>query len=136
MKKINLRPAPLPYEIPRSEIQFSGIKDYLSYPKSKKKFSFNQGNKFDTIHIVSIHGMKHKQPDQYTDVARMVAKNLEFYPIPTKDQFIPISILNGDFFGKTPYTGVRIQEFKNLHGQVMRYYMMYWSNLTKPAKIG
>ena len=122
-KRLSIKSAQLPYELINKEVEFNGIKEYLPLLSDKK----------DTIHIVSIHGMTHKPPEQYTSVAKMMAEMLEFYPTPTKDVFHVFGELP-KFYLEKPFYGVRIQEFKNLDGQVMRFYMMYWSTLTKPAK--
>lgn len=126
--RINIKPAQLPYEIIDKNLEFEGIDSHLNLSDM-----IGEARKPDTIHVVSIHGVRHKGPEQYAATAQMIADELEFYTIPEKDIFIEINRLN-PFYKARPYTGVRIQQFRSPQGHVMRFYMMYWSNLTRPAK--
>lgn len=112
----------LPFEYPS--------KDFGSDSTSLKGIEESiKANKITTV--VTLHGMRPKEPDHFDKMVTGIAHQLAFDTIPKREKDYEVASARGKI-SNSP--SVIVREFINENGKSLRFFIVYWSPITMPTK--
>ena len=118
-KKVDMKPAWLPYEFPADTIQFEGLEKGI--------------RQHDTVNVLTIHGIRSKPPEHFDLMVDGIVQKLKFNARPHRDSVINLEPSNGKN-QLANSTQIRVLEFINYEDQVLRFFIVYWSPMTFRVK--
>lgn len=126
IKKMDARPAQLPRELPAQDIEFNQHKE-LDFEGIQAALRAHE-----VVNILTIHGMRSKKPDHFDSMVEGLLRQLNFNEHPVKDTtyFVYPDVANS----VAGHTQIRSVAYKNVENKLLRFFIVYWSPLTYPAK--
>ena len=119
IEKLDLKPANLAVELPPlGQETFAGIQSII--------------DENEITHVLTIHGMRTKSSGNFDEMTKGLVKVLRFNPQVSRESLHQVHLPDS----KTVSGGsaIKIQEFANSKGKILRFYHLHWSPLTYAPK--
>ena len=119
VNRLEITPANLPVTSPQTDQkEFEGVQAAVAQN--------------EVTHILTIHGMRTKQLDNFDKLTTGIVKNLSFNPVPKRERLVHIQASNPESLSGESI--LKLQEFTHENGKQLRFYHLHWSPITLKAK--